>query len=98
MLKKFSVPLNPFVSQKYFETVFYPFLETHKDYIYDIYFTSRIAPFELDAMGAYIKEADRDVLIGNALFIQEKLGIQISATFNNINVSPKFDNYLLFVY
>lgn len=96
MLKIFSVPLNPFVSQKYFETVFYPFLETHKDYIYDIYFTSRIAPFELDAMGAYIRESDRDVLIGNALFIQEKLGIQISATFNNINVSPKFDNYLLF--
>ena len=96
MARIFSVPLNPFCSQKYFEETFFPFLKTHKDYIYDIYFTSRIAPFEQDAMGAFIRKTDVDTLIQNALFIQQNLGIEVSATFNNINVSPKFDNYLLF--
>jgi len=96
MSKIFSVPLNPFLPQKNFEESFYPFLQKHKDYIYDIYFTSRMAPFEVDAMGAFIRENDRETLIQNALFIQESLGIQVSATFNNINVSPKFNNFLLF--
>jgi len=98
MIKKvFSIPLNPFVNQKFFEDDFYPFLEKNKDYIYDIYFTSRIAPFNQDAMGAYIRESDSKVLIENALCIQQDLGIQVSATFNNINISPKFDNYKLFI-
>lgn len=96
MSKIFSVPLNPFLPQKNFEESFYPFLAKYKDYIYDIYFTSRISPFDVDAMGAYIRDADKQILIQNALFIQQSLDIQISATFNNINVSPKFDNYLLF--
>ena len=96
MPKIFSIPLNPFTSQKYFEEIFMPFLDSHKEWIYDIYFTSRIEPFTQDAMGAFIKEGDKDILIQNALFIQESLGIQVSATFNNINVSPKFENYRLF--
>jgi hypothetical protein len=96
MPKIFSIPFNPFITEKYFEEIFLPFLKTHKEWIYDIYFTSRIEPFAQDAMGADIREEDRDTLIQNALFIQESLGIQISATFNNINVSPKFENYRLF--
>ena len=96
MPKIFSVPLNPFTTQKYFEETFMPFLESHKEWIYDIYFTSRIEPFAQDAMGASIREEDRDTLIQNALFIKESLGIEISATFNNINVSPKYENYKLF--
>ena len=96
MPKIFSVPLNPFTTQKYFEETFMPFLESYKEWIYDIYFTSRIEPFAQDAMGASIREEDKDVLIQNALFIKESLGIEISATFNNINVSPKYENYRLF--
>ena len=96
MPKIFSVPLNPFTTQKYFEETFMPFLESYKEWIYDIYFTSRIEPFAQDAMGASIREEDRDTLIQNALFIKESLGIEISATFNNINVSPKYENYRLF--
>lgn len=96
MPKIFSIPLNPFITEKYFEEIFMPFLKAHKEWIYDIYFTSRIEPFTQDAMGTFVRETDRDALIQNALFIQESLGIQVSATFNNINVSPKFENYRLF--
>ena len=95
--KIFSIPLNPFVNQEFFENEFFPFLNKHKDYIYDIYFTSRISPFDQDAMGAFIRKDDSQVLIENALCIQQELGIKISATFNNINVSPSFNNYKLFI-
>lgn len=95
--KIFSIPLNPFVNQEFFENEFFPFLNKHKDFIYDIYFTSRISPFDQDAMGAFIRKDDSQVLIENALYIQQELGIKISATFNNINVSPSFNNYKLFI-
>ena len=49
--------------QKNFEESFYPFLAKHKDYIYDIYFTSRISPFDVDAMGAFIRDTDKQILI-----------------------------------
>lgn len=95
--KIFSIPLNPFVNQDFFENEFFSFLNKHKDFIYDIYFTSRISPFDQDAMGAFIRKDDSQVLIENALCIQQELGIKISATFNNINVSPSFNNYKLFI-
>lgn len=95
--KIFSVPLNPFLTQEYFMGNLLPFLHKHKDYIYDIYFTSRIPPFTQDAMGGFIRAEDRDTVCQNALEIQNQIGIQVSATFNNINVSPRYDNYQLFV-
>jgi hypothetical protein len=98
MAKKiFSIPLNPMMDENYFNNIFIPFLDGYKDWIYDIYFTCRIAPFLQDAMGVPIIERDRDQVIENAMVIQEQIGITISATFNNINVSPRYDNYKLFV-
>ena len=95
--KIFSIPLNPFLTREYFVDTFLPFLQEYEDYIYDIYFTSRIPPFLQDAMGGFIRPEDRDTVWENALDIKKQLGIEISATFNNVNVSPRYDNYKLFV-
>ena len=97
MKKIFSVPLNPMISEKDFFEKFYPFLQKYKDWIYDIYFTCRVPPFGQDAMGSVFVSEDKTTLFDNALMIQKSLGIRISATFNNVNVSPKYDNYKLFV-
>ncbi len=95
--KIFSIPLNPILKEEDFVGVFFPFLKKYKDWIYDVYFTCRIPPFIQDAMGAVIYESDRIPAFENAMVIQQELDIPISATFNNINVSPKYDNYKLFV-
>lgn len=97
MTKRFSIPLNPMLSEEDFMNKFYPFLQRNKDWIYDIYFTARVAPFTQDAMGAVITEEFRDAVFENAMIIQDTLGITVSATFNNINVSPRYDNYKMFV-
>lgn len=92
MSKVFSVPLNPkLTEQQYYE--FIGFLEQHKDFIADVYFTSRIAPFNQDAMGdVFVLNDDKVNVIKAALYIQEKLGIPVSATFNNIYVNPTQEN------
>ena len=46
----FSIPLNPKLDRKQFEE-FYQFLIDHKSLIYDVYITTRIPPFDQDAMG-----------------------------------------------
>ena len=96
MAKIFSLPINPKLSEKQF-IEFVEFCDKYKDYISDLYFTCRIHPFTQDAMGAVFREEDRDIVFENAMIIQKALGIKISATFNNINVSPKYENYKLFV-
>jgi len=95
--KIFSIPLNPMLTEQAFNHIFYPFLEKNKEWIYDIYFTCRIPPFTQDAMGSVILPEFEDAVFENAMVIQERLGIRVSATFNNFNVSPKYDNYKLFV-
>jgi len=98
MAKKiFSIPLNPMMDENYFNDIFIPFLNEYKDWIYDIYFTCRIEPFLQDAMGVPISEYDRNQVFENAMVIQEQSDIRVSATFNNVSVSPKYDNYKLFV-
>jgi hypothetical protein len=97
MNKIFSIPFNPMLSEEDFMNKVLPFLEEYKDWIYDVYFTCRIPPFTQDAMGSVFRPEDREMVIDNALQIQEVLGIKVSATFNNVNVSPKFDNYKLFI-
>lgn len=97
MNKIFSIPFNPMLSEEDFMNKVLPFLEEYKDWIYDVYFTCRIPPFTQDAMGTVFRPEDREMVIDNALQIQEVLGIKVSATFNNVNVSPKFDNYRLFI-
>ena len=97
MKKIFSVPLNPKLTEQQFH-VFYNWLAANRDYIADIYFTCRIAPFTQDAMGdVFVIQEDQTILIETALNIQRHLGIPISATFNNIEVPATQQNLDLFI-
>jgi hypothetical protein len=96
-MKIFSVPLNPKLSEQDFYK-FLDFLKEYKDWIYDIYFTCRVAPFGQDAMGdIFIQPADAMFAIETALHIQQVTGITVSATFNNIKVSPTQQNLDLWI-
>ena len=55
--KIFSVPLNPKLTENQYSN-FIEFLKTHKDYIYDVYFTCRMPPFLQDAMGDVFRSSD----------------------------------------
>ena len=91
--KIFSIPLNPKLTEEQF-LAFYNFCRNYKDWIADIYFTSRIAPFNQDAMGdVFTIIEEKEFLIDNALNIQNHLGIPISATFNNTTVLPTQQNH-----
>jgi Methyltransferase domain len=95
--KIFSIPLNPKLTQEQFSQ-FYAFCEKNKEWIADIYFTSRIAPFKQDAMGdVFVIEQDHFSLIEMALNVHRHLGISISATFNNIQVPPTQANLDTFI-
>lgn len=97
MTKIFSVPLNPKLTPEQYQE-FYNFLAEHKEYIRDVYFTSRIKPFVQDAMGdIFILQEDYGLAIDAALYIQSTLGIPISATFNNIQVPPTQKNLDIFI-
>lgn len=93
----FSIPINQKLSEQQFYE-FFNFCSTHKDYIYDLYFTCRVPPFTQDAMGDIIA-TDEEVVapIETALYIQNTLGIRVSATFNNIQVPPTQANLDLFI-
>lgn len=86
-MKIFSIPLNPKLTEEEFGR-FYELVKTYKDYIYDIYFTSRVPPFIQDAMGDAFDPLQAQDLIHNAMIFQEQFGIPLSATFNNIEVPP----------
>lgn len=96
--KIFSIPINPKLTQEEF-TAFYHWLDQYKDWIADVYFTSRIDPFKQDAMGdVIIFNQDKVNLIETALNIQKYLGIKASATFNNIQVPPTQTNLDTFIF
>lgn len=88
--KIFSIPLNPKLTMEQF-TKFYDEVAKYKDYIYDIYFTSRVPPFVQDAMGDVFDGNQASDLIHNAMIFQTQLGIPLSATFNNIECPPRED-------
>lgn len=92
----FSIPLNQKLTEDQF-IEYYNFCKEYKDYIYDIYFTCRMPPFNQDAMGDIIDQNDASDIINTALYIKNTLGIQISATFNNIKVPPTQQNLDLFI-
>lgn len=97
MRKIFSVPLNPKLNEQEF-IEFYNFLNTYKDFIRDVYFTSRIKPFVQDAMGdVFVTEEGHKNAIEAALFIQTNLGIPVSATFNNIDIPATQKNLDTFI-
>lgn len=93
----FSIPLNPYTTAEDFENVFVPFLIKYKDWIYDIYFTARIPPFLQDAMGATFKEEQLVLMFQNALTLEKRTGVRVSATFNNVNVPATAENLEIFV-
>jgi len=92
----FSLPINPKIDSKYAETVFVPWLKQYKDYIYDLYFTCRMPPFEQDSMGD-VFQGDVRQLFYNAQAIAEDSGLPLSATFNNIYIRPDMEHLDLFV-
>jgi hypothetical protein len=87
----FSLPINPKLSEEFVTETFIPFLKTHKDLIFDLYFTCRMPPFLQDAMGDTFAEDIRFTTY-NALYISEQTGIPLSATFNNPHVIPNQEN------
>lgn len=93
----FSLPINPKVDLEFVDNIFIPFLKKHKELIYDLYFTCRIPPFTQDAMGdIFVVEPIRGTTM-NALYISEKTGIPLSATFNNLYVRPDQKNLDLWI-
>lgn len=94
---RFSVPLWPGLSPEDIENDVYPFLEECRLVISDIYITSRIPPFNQDAMGGILFPEDVGIVENNSLVISDKFDIPLSLTFNNITVSPSFENYLTFL-
>lgn len=94
----FSIPLNPKLNPEQYQE-FVEFVIKYKHLIYDIYFTSRIAPFKQDAMGdIFVIQEDYKYAIEVALQIQNYTGVPVSATFNNIQVPPTQKNLDTFIY
>jgi hypothetical protein len=94
---KFSLPIWPGLSPAEIENDFYPFLEEYGSLLHDLYYTCRIAPFNSDAMGGIIISDEVGTVMSNAQIISETYGIPLSATFNNIMVSPSHPNYRTFI-
>lgn len=97
-MKIFSIPLNPKLTEQQFSK-FLSFCKTHRDWIYDIYFTCRIPPFLQDAMGDVFAGGPDDAafLIEAALYVQNSTGIPVSATFNNIAIRPDQKNLEIWI-
>ena len=97
-MRIFSLPLNPKLNQRQFER-YCAFLDSYGEWIYDIYFTSRISPFDQDAMGDVFVDPPEAAAaaIDTALWLQQRFGITVSATFNNIHVVPDQRNLDLFI-
>ncbi len=97
MKKIFSIPINPKLTEPQFND-FLGFLHTYKDYIYDLYFTSRMPPFVQDAMGdVFNGPPDHLSILDNAINVSKDTGIPLSATFNNTLVRPSQNNLDLFL-
>ena len=94
---RFSVPLWPGLSPSETEQIIVPFLDECGHLISDLYFTCRIPPFNSDAMGGIIIPEETSVVINNALVISKHYNIPLSATFNDITLSPSIKNYQTFI-
>lgn len=90
----FSIPINLKLNEQQFNS-FVSFLEQYREHIYDLYFTCRMPPFVQDAMGDVFD--DIGAPIDAALYIQQRTGIPISATFNNTLIRPDQANLDLFI-
>jgi predicted O-methyltransferase YrrM len=82
------LPVNPKLTEQQFYN-FLDFCKQYKEWIFDVYFTSRIPPFAQDAMGdVLVTQEDAISAIEAALHLQQETGITACATFNNIEVPP----------
>ena len=72
-------------------------LKSCKNIVHDMYFTCRIQPFNTDAMGGFIVQEEKHLVIHNAMFLSKETGIPLSATFNNTKIHPGKENYNKFV-
>lgn len=91
--KRFSLPINPKMTEQFIVEEFIPFLNLNHAYIRDLYFTCRIPPFMQDAMGDVYEDPEMYMAATmNALKIAEESDLPLSATFNNIHVPPTMDN------
>lgn len=94
----FSLPINPKLSPEYLQTEFLNFLKRNKDYIYDLYFTARMPPFNQDAMGdVFLSAEDEKNAIENSIWISNQSDIPLSATFNNLQIRPSQENLDIFI-
>lgn len=93
--KVFSLPINPKVDSEFVKKVLIPFLKNHSKYIFDLYFTCRMPPFNQDAMGDIFTNPQQTTF--DALYVSESTGIPLSATFNNIWVRPTQENLDIFI-
>ena len=97
----FSLPFCNAMPEDMVKDRYIPFLHKYKKYIYDIYFTCVIPPFEDDGMG--IAKESKDIhketvrVFKLMMQIQKETGIRVSATFNNIKVDPTAKNLEIFV-
>ena len=91
----FSLPINPKIDRDFVESIFIPFLQKNKNYIFDLYFTCRMPPFNQDAMGDVFTNPQQTTF--DSLYISNKTGIPLSATFNNIWVRPTQENLDIFI-
>lgn len=94
---KFSMPLWPALTPDELMSTVIPLLEESKEYVHDLYVTVRIPPFTSDAMGGVFVDGEEEIVLRNSLYVSDVTGIPLSATFNDITVTPSYENYLLFV-
>jgi hypothetical protein len=90
---KFSLPIFPFLTENQFIDLVQFIRNTN--IIFDIYCTSRIPPFYNDAMGINFKEETEKLDYQIQLLLENN--INVSLTYNNIFISPSYDNYVKFV-
>jgi len=86
------LPVNPKLTEQQFFN-FLDFCKQYKEWIFDVYFTSRIPPFAQDAMGdVLVTQEDAISAIEAALHLKQLTGITACATFNNNEVPPTQQN------
>ena len=95
----FSMPFNLLIGEKEVNETFIPFLKQYREFIYDIYFACYVPPFVNDAMGMgnSLNENTYKEIFKFMIWIQERFGIKVSATFNNFSVIPTYENLTLFI-
>jgi len=100
MKKIFSVPFNVSLTEEKFSD-FKVFLKKYNDLIFDVYFTFALPPFNEDAVGGISEsKSTKGSINGNIdtiMSIQNECSVRVSATFNNIYVSPDINNLNLFI-